>query len=147
MARLSSSGLVSVKPIGRQKHYQANRDSPIYEELCALVRKTVGVVEPIRQALLPLAERVALALVYGSVAKGADTSASDIDLLVVADDLTLEDIYATLAPVESSLDRRISPMLYTRQEYRSRHASGNAFLARVLAGEHLVVVGSGDGAA
>ena len=146
MKRLASSGVVTVKPIGRQKHYQANPNSPIFEEMCALVRKTVGVLEPIRQALLPLAERVALALVFGSVAKGTDTAASDIDLLVVADDLTLEDLYAALAPVESSLDRQISPMLYTRQEYQSRRASGNAFLRGVLGGERLVVVGEpGDG--
>ena len=147
MKRLASSGVVTVKPIGRQKHYQANPESPIFEEMCALVRKTVGMVEPIREALLPLAERIALALVFGSVAKGTDTATSDIDLLVVADDLMLEDFYAALAPVESSLDRRISPMLYTRHEYQSRRASGNEFLGRVLEGEHLVVVGSDDGVA
>lgn len=146
MQRLASSGTVTVKHIGRQKHYQANPDSPIFKELCTLVRKTVGVVEPIREALVPLAGRIALALVFGSVAKGTVTSASDIDLLVVADDFTLEDLYATLAPVESTIDRRISPMLYTQHEYRSRRTSGNAFLARVLEGEHLVVVEEpGDG--
>ena len=147
MKRLASSAMVTVKPIGRQKHYQANPESPIYEEMCALVRKTVGMVEPIREALLPLAERIALALVFGSVARGTDTAASDVDLLVVADDLTLEDLYAALAPVESSLDRRISPMLYTRHEYQSRRATGNAFLRRVLEGERLIVIGSEDGAA
>jgi predicted nucleotidyltransferase len=104
-------------------------------------------VEPIRQALAPLAEGITLALIYGSVAKGTDTAASDIDLLVVADDLTLEALYSALAPVEASLDRKISPTLYTTAEFDSRRAAGNPFLTRVLEGEHLVLIGSEDDAA
>jgi predicted nucleotidyltransferase len=147
LKRLSSSGLVTVKRIGKQKHYQANPDCPVFEELCALVRKTVAMLEPIRRALAPLAERVTLALIYGSVAKGTATAMSDIDLLVVADDLTLEALYSALAPVESSLDRKISPTLYTTKEFEIRRAAGNPFLTRVLEGEHLILIGSEDDAA
>ena len=144
LKRLASSGLVTVTRIGKQKHYQANDASPVFEELCGLVVKTVAMVEPIRSALEPLTDRIALALVYGSVAKGTDRAASDIDLLVVADQVTLEEIYATLAPVEARLDRRINPALYTSLEFADRKAAGNAFLTRVLAGEHLVLIGGED---
>jgi predicted nucleotidyltransferase len=147
LKRLSSSGLVTVKRIGKQKHYQANPDCPVFEELCALVRKTVAMLEPIRQALGPLAEKIECALIYGSVVKGTDTASSDIDLLVVADDLTLEALYSALAPVEASLDRKISPTLYTQREFDDRRAAGNPFLTRVLEGEHLVLIGSDDDAA
>lgn len=147
LKRLTSSGLVTVKRIGKQKHYQANPDCPVFEELCALVRKTVAMVEPIRQALAPLAEKIQRALIYGSVVKGTDTASSDIDLLVVADDLTLEALYSALSPVETSLDRNISPTLYTRKEFDDRRAAGNTFLTRVLEGEHLVLIGSEDDAA
>lgn len=147
MKRLTSSGAVTAKLVGRQKHYQANPDNPVFKEVCEMVRKTVGMVEPVREALASLAERISLALVYGSVAKGTDTAASDIDLLVVADDLTLETLFAALAPVESKLGRRVSPVLYTRLEFRSRRASGNPFLARVLAGDHQVILCREDGAA
>lgn len=146
LKRLSSSGLVTVTRIGKQKHYQANPDCPVFEELCALVRKTVAMVEPIREALTPLAPHIALALIYGSVAKGMDTASSDIDLLVVADGMTLEELYSALAPVESRLDRRISPRLYTAKEFESRRAAGNPFLSRVLEGEYLVLIKSEDDA-
>ncbi|TNF84811.1 MAG: transcriptional regulator [Gammaproteobacteria bacterium] len=145
LKRLSSSGLVTVTRIGKQKHYQANPECPVFEELRGLVVKTVAMVEPIRQALEPLSDRVALALIYGSVARGTDTAASDIDLLVVADEMTLEELYSALAPVETALDRRINPTLYTPAEYESRKAAGNGFLARVLAGEHLVLIERDDG--
>lgn len=142
LKRLASSGLVTVKRVGNQKHYQANPDSPVFEELRGLVIKTVALAEPIRAALEPLAERIDLALLYGSVAKGTDTATSDIDILIVADGVTLEDIYAALAPVEADLDRKISPTLYTPREFADRKAAGNPFVARVLAGEHLVLIGN-----
>ncbi len=146
LKRLVSSGLVTVKHIGRQKHFQANPDCPVFDELCAMVRKSVAMAEPVQQALAPLAEEIALALIYGSVAKGADTASSDIDLLVVADDLTLEALYAVLAPVEANLARRISPTLYSTAEFDSRRAAGNPFLTRVIQGEHIVLIGGEDAA-
>jgi predicted nucleotidyltransferase len=144
LKRLTSSGLITVTPIGKQKHYQANPDSPVFAELRGLVLKTVALVEPIRQALEQIADRITLALLYGSVVKGTDTAASDIDLLIVAEGVTLEDIYAVLAPVEADLGRRISPTLYTPQEFAERKASNSAFLTRVLSGEHLVLIGGED---
>ena len=117
----------------------------MFEELRGLVVKTVAMVEPIRAALERLRDRVALALIYGSVAKGTDTAASDIDLLVVADVLTLEDLYSALAPVEAVLDRRINPTLYTPAEYDAQKAVNNGFLARVLAGEHVILIERNDG--
>ena len=140
LKRLSSSRLVTVKRIGNQKHYQANPDSPVFEELRGLVVKTVALMEPIRKALEPLEDRVELALLYGSVVKGTDTADSDIDILIVAEEVTLEDVYSALAPVETDLDRKINPTLYTSQEFAARKASKNAFLTRVISGEHLVLL-------
>ncbi len=74
--------------------------APIFSELRSIVLKTVALTEPLRAALEPLRQRIKLAVVYGSVAKDADTAFSDVDLLVVADDLTLEEIYRVIAPVE-----------------------------------------------
>ena len=146
LQRLTSSGLVRMTPVGVQKHYQANPDCPVYHELVSVMRKTVAVAEPIRQALDPVADRIGLAMIYGSVAQGTDTAASDIDLLVIADDLMLEELYATLAPVEARLDRKISPTLYTAQEFDTRRSSGNPFLSRVFASECLILIGEEDGA-
>ncbi|MBU2854950.1 transcriptional regulator [Acidithiobacillus ferriphilus] len=133
--RLVESGLVTVTRIGSQKHYQANPAAPIFEELRGIVTKTLGLAEVLRAALVPLGETVRLALVYGSVAKGSDTAHSDIDLLLVSDELTLEQVYTALTPVEQQLGRRVSPTLYTVAEFRRRRAGGNPFLTKVLAGE------------
>ncbi len=146
LRRLAESGLATVSRIGNQKHYQANRDSPLFHELCSIIRKTVGLKEPVRAALQPLADKLKLALLYGSVAKQADTAASDIDLLLVSDELTLEATYAALAPVEKRLGRRVSPTLYTSSEFRRRRATEAGILSSVLQGPHILLIGSVDAA-
>ncbi|HEX3069831.1 MAG TPA: nucleotidyltransferase domain-containing protein [Thermoanaerobaculia bacterium] len=145
LARLVESGLVIMRLIGSQKHYQANRHAPIFEELRGIVMKTVGLIDPLRSALRPLAKRIDRALVYGSVAKGMAHAGSDIDLLVVASDLTLEELFAKLAPTEKRLGRSIHPTLYTPAEFARRKAGSNPFLRKVLAGEHVDLIGTGDG--
>ena len=141
LQRLAASGLVTVTRVGRQKHYQANPDSPVFEELRGLVLKTVGLAEPIRNALGPIGRRISLAILYGSVAKGLDTATSDIDLLVVADHVMLEELYSALAPVEAELARKIEVTLYSVEEFAERRAVGSVFLTRVLADEHFVLIG------
>jgi len=145
LQRLESAALVSVQMQGNQKHYQANRKSPLFEDLCSIVQKTVGLEEPLMAAVRSLPGAVELALIYGSVAKRSDTSASDIDLLIVAEDITLEDVYAALSPAEQLLDRKVNPTLYTSDEFNRRRARGNSFLKRVLDGPVIILVGSING--
>ena len=146
LGRLSSSGLVNVSLIGKRRHYQANPESPVFEELRRLVVKTVAVRQPVREALEPLADRISLALIYGSVANGTDTASSDIDLLIVADHLTLENLYSALIPVEADLGRRIHPTLYTSREFADRKAADSGFLTSVRRRDHLVLMGQEDSA-
>lgn len=144
LARLVDSGLVTSRSIGRQRHYQANTGAPIFDELRSIIVKTVGLAEPLRAALGPLGHRITLALVYGSIAKGTATAASDIDLLVVADDLTLEDLYSALEPGEQQLGRKVRPTLYTIEEFARRRATGNSFVTEVLSGAKIKLIGDAN---
>ncbi len=145
--RLHASGLVKSDTVGRQKQYRANPDSPIYSELCSLVAKTFGPADRLREALDSAGDAIELAILYGSVAKGTDRAESDIDVLLVSDTLSLEEVFRILSPVETELGRKINPTLYTRDEFRARLQSGNPFLRRVLAGKHTVLKGDFDDAA
>src|SRR5258708_387492 len=87
LARLEASGLIVARRIGHQKHYQANAASPLYSELRNIVLKTVGLAEPLRDALKTLSSAIRAALVYGSLAKATDQSARDIDLTIISDSL------------------------------------------------------------
>jgi len=146
LARLERSGLISAERRGTQKHHRANENSPVFAELCSIVQKTVGLQEPIRHALKSIDAQISLALLFGSIAKKTDTGGSDIDLLVVSSDLTLEDLYSQLSPVEEQLHRRINPTLYTPTDFRDRQADGSPFLKRVLDGPVTVLIGEVDAA-
>jgi len=144
LERLAATGLVLVTREGNQKYYQANLDSPVYPELHGLVVKTIGVVEPLRVALEPLAERIVAAFVFGSVAKGRDRAGSDLDLLIVSDDLEYADVYTALQSAEASLARPINPTVMTQAEWRQKRARRDSFAARVAAQPKLFVIGSED---
>lgn len=144
LARLEQSGLVTVTRVGTQKHYQANPKSPIFAELCAIAQKTVGLAEPLREALAPLAKRITAAFVFGSVAKRRDTAASDIDVLVLSDSLDYADVFAALQSAEAKLGRTINPTVYKPADWRKKRKSGNAFVVKVSVQPKLFLIG-GEG--
>jgi len=141
LGKLASSGLVTVTPVGRQRHYQADRASPIFPELHGLVLKTVGLAEPLREALAPLAPQIAVAFVYGSVAKGTDTSRSDVDLMVLADDLAYADLYAALEEAETRIGRRVNPNLLAAKEWRHKRAEESHFVQSIAAQAKIFILG------
>lgn len=142
LARLGESGWVTVTRAGNQKHYQANAACPAFAELRGLIAKTVGLVEPLRRALEPLADGVQAAFIYGSIAKGTDKAASDIDLLVVSDRLGYPDLFTALQAAESALGRSISPNVMTSQDWQARVQEKGSFEARIAAQPRLFVIGS-----
>ncbi len=144
LGRLADTGLVSVTRSGNQKHYQANRGSAVFAELHGLVLKTVGVVEPLRDALSALAPRIRAAFVYGSSAKGTDGATSDIDLMVISDSARYHDVYEALQPVESILARPVNPTVLTPTEWRRKRKRADSLAARVVKQPLLFVIGSDD---
>ena len=132
LASLTDSGLVNACKGGNRKYFQANKGSPLFEELRSIILKTVGAAGPLRAALNSLAPQIQVAFVYGSVAKRQDMASSDLDLLVVSDSLTLEDLYAAVTSAERQLSRKVSITLYTSSEYRRRLENRNPFLGRLI---------------
>lgn len=142
LERLERSGLVLVEQVGNQKHYRANKHSPIFHELHGIVQKTVGLHDPLREALEPEAGRIEVAFVYGSVARGTDTARSDIDLMIVGDNLTYSDLYEGLHKAEEKLSRPVNPTIMERKEWRRKRKADNAFLRKVFEQQKIFIVGS-----
>lgn len=143
LQRLVASGLVTVEPVGNQKHYRANPASPVFEELRSIIVKTSGVADPVREALTPLAAKIDLALIYGSIARNEAHAGSDIDLLIVAGDLTLEKLYSRLSAAEKTVGRKINPTLYTPDEFRKKVRT-SPFVQKVLSGPTISLIGTVD---
>ena len=141
LEKLCAAGLLTVSKRGNQHHYQANKDSPIFEELKSIIRKTFGLADILKTALQPLLPNVKLAFVYGSVAKNTEHAGSDIDLMLIGDDLSYTDVMELCIPAERQLGRKINPTLYTEKEFYERIAKQQSFISRVLEQDKLWIIG------
>lgn len=130
--RLVSAGILTSAREGNQNHYQANKNNPVYQELVGIVKKTFGVAGEIKEALKPFNDKIELAFIYGSIAKGSDTKSSDVDLMLVGKDLSYSDIMEVLIPLEESLLRAINPTIYEPQDLITKLDKGNSFVTRVM---------------
>lgn len=144
LERLAAAQLVTVSKRGNQKHYQANREAPIFGELRGIVLKTFGVADHLRSALAPLAKRIRAAFVYGSIAKGTDTASSDIDVMIVSDELSFPDAIQALTKAEHDVGRSVNPSVYGEDEWRRKLAEDGGFLKRVMDQPRIYLVGSDD---
>ena len=144
LARLEAADLVTMSRVGRQKHYRANEAAPIFPELRGIVLKTFGLRDVLYAALLPLERDIAAAFVFGSVAKGVDTAASDIDLMIVSDRLTYGELFGALEAASEQLARPVNPTIYTSAEFSQRMDEGNPFLRKVLGRPRIWLIGGDD---
>ena len=142
LARLQASRLVTVQKIGNQKHYQANPDAPIYEELRGIVMKTFGVADVLRNALIPLWPLIEVAFIYGSLAKGTEHAGSDVDLMVIGSLPSNVQLLELLLPTHALLGRVVNPTLYTAAEFSQRVQVGKSFMIRVLEQPKVFVKGN-----
>ena len=142
LVKLERSGLVSVRRIGNQKHYRANPKAPIFEELRGLIEKTVGLAEPIRQSFEPYADAIRTAFVYGSVAKQADTAYSDIDLMVIGDDLDYSDLYTAAQRAESKLRRKVNPLFLSPMDWQRKASDRGSIFNKISSSPKIFIIGS-----
>lgn len=141
LEKLCAAGLLTVSRQGNQNHYQANANNPIFNELKAITQKTFGVVDIIKAALVSLLPKLSRAFIYGSVAQGTEHAGSDIDLMLVGDDISYSEVMDLLAPAEKQLGRTINPTLYTVAEFTDRKTNHQPFIQRVMEQPKLWLVG------
>lgn len=137
---LSEADLITRAADGNRVVYQANRQSPIYEELRSIVAKTSGIPLVIKNALAPFGGKIERALIYGSLAKGTSQSRSDVDLLVVGD-VEFPALVSALASVEHSVQREISVRLISAREFTEKIRKRDRFLTGILKGPVIPVLG------
>jgi predicted nucleotidyltransferase len=140
LEQLVDAGLVIREKRANQVYFRANPAAPIFEELKAIVTKTFGIADVLRETLAPFEPRIRLAILYGSVARGTATAASDIDLLLVGN-IALSDLVLALAEAEQRLARKISPIVYAASEFAARLSQGDHFVSAVLKQPKVFLIG------
>jgi predicted nucleotidyltransferase len=141
LSRLAAAGLLRREQQGNQVYYSANRDCPIFEELAGILRKTSGLADVLMQALAPVAERVHVALVFGSMAKGTEQGGSDIDVMLVGR-ITFKDAVHLFHPLQPVLGREINAKVYSAAEWRAKVSAGDPFARDVLSKPKIFLIGN-----
>jgi len=134
-------GLLTSERVGNQVQFQANQGHPVFAELQALIRKTTGLADVLRQALQALGEQVALAFVFGSMASGSAHAGSDVDLLVVGSASFAQVVEATHA-TQAQLGREINPKVMTADEWTRKQAEGHPFVQELLTKPRILLIGT-----
>jgi predicted nucleotidyltransferase len=143
LARLEKTGILVTTTEGKQKYYQANRQSPLFNELHGLMLKTVGVADIIKKALEPRMADIKLAFIFGSVARSTDDRRSDIDLMMVGK-ISFGDAVSLLTPAEQKLGREVNLVVYPIAEFKKKVKEDHHFVKTVLEDEKIFVIGDED---
>ena len=138
--RLTEVGILRRTVRGHQVYFQANPECPVFAELKGLVVKTAGAADALREALTPLAGRIKVAFIYGSIARLQQKNASDVDLMVVGE-VSFGEVVSALRAAQELLHREINPAVYSPAEFQSKLRARHHFLSSVLRNEKVFVVG------
>ena len=137
---LAAAGLLQRSVAGNQVRYQVDPACPIHEELAGIFRKTAGLADVLRDALSPIAGKVRLAFIFGSVAQGKERATSDVDVLVVGS-ASFHEVVEALSRVRDRLRREINPVVMTRAAFAAKLASHDRFVGRVAREPKLLLLG------
>lgn len=138
---LTGVGLLRTQRLGNQTQFSANPSHPVYTELTALIKKTIGLADQLRAALMPMSEHVHTAFVFGSMASASENDRSDIDLMILGD-LSFGDVVNALYGTQSTLGRDINPKVMTCDEWQQKKLSGSSFVQDILSKPKLLLMGS-----
>jgi len=140
LKQLSNAGVIQRTVRGKQVYYQANRQSPVFNELHGLIVKTVGVADVLRSALAPSAGRIKVTFVFGSIARSTENRFIDIDLLVVGN-ITFGEVVDLLSTAEEKLGREVNAVVYPISQFKQKIREDHYFVKTVLEGEKIFLIG------
>jgi predicted nucleotidyltransferase len=143
LAKLVEAGILARRDDGNRTYYRVDGDCPILDELAGILVKTVGLIEPLREAIAPMAARIRVAFVHGSIAEGRERAGSDVDVIVVGD-APSADLAFALRPMNERLGRAVNFTRYSPKEFTAKVADGHHFLSAVLGRPRIFLIGGTD---
>lgn len=141
LGRLRKAGLLLQERVGNQVQFFANESHPVYPELSALLRKTIGLADVLKLALSAAADRIEVAFVFGSVARSQETAGSDVDVIIIGD-VEFGETANWLYEAQTTLHREINAKVFAPSEWRAKLRSGSPFLLDVMSKPKMFLIGT-----
>ena len=140
VARLVQAGLVNQAARGNRVYYRVDQSHPAFQDLKAVILKTVGIGDALRMQLARFGEKIKIAFVYGSVARGEETVSSDVDIMLIGD-LSGREVASAFSSVKKMLNREINPSIYTPAEFRQKVRERHPFVTTLVREPKLFLLG------
>ena len=141
LTKLTAGGILQRKQVGNQVHYSANLSCPIFDELASILRKTSGLADVLAKALIGLENMIEFAFVFGSIARGAQQTNSDVDIMLIGS-LSFSDAVQALHSTQAVLQREVNPVVYSQEEFERRIKNNDSFIKEVLGKPKLFIIGT-----
>jgi predicted nucleotidyltransferase len=144
LARLEDAGLLISSVEGNRKYFRANRHSPVFPDLRALMVKTTGIGDQLKKVFQERSDAIRSAFIFGSFARGSETSTSDIDLMVISD-MTSRELSGYLSPLKAEIDRELNPVTIRVHEFQDNVEKGDSFTQTIMEEPKIFLIGDEDG--
>jgi len=142
LKKLLALQLVTARRNSNRLYYQANQEHPLYPDIRSMVLKTSGLGDYLKE-LLSGRDDIETAFIFGSMASGEDTPASDIDLMVIGT-IGLRALSTVLSDFRTRVGRELNPHVFTQAEFMKRRQDGEHFITNVISSPMILVKGTGD---
>ena len=140
---LVQAGILDRRIDGRRTYVKANDNSPIFTELRGLMEKTAGIIPLLAKEIARFNNKIKWAFVYGSVARGEEDAASDVDVMLVGKVSTM-DIVPVFRRIEKVVGRPINETIFSEKDFIDSLKKKSHFLRTVVGGNRIMLKGSED---
>ena len=142
LKKLVELDLIIKREDGNRVYYEANKDNPLYRDICNVTQKTVGLIHILQESLIKTKE-IEFAFIYGSIARGKENSKSDIDLMVIGN-LGLRNVVSLLSGISEKTGREVNPHIFWITEFKKRIQSKDHFITNVVKSKKIFLIGNED---
>jgi predicted nucleotidyltransferase len=140
---LVRAGILERRVDGRRSYVKVNENSPTFPELHGLMEKTAGIIPLLTKEIVRFNNKIKWSFVYGSMARGEEDAASDVDVMLIGEVSTME-IVPAFRRVENVIGRPINETIFSERDFRDSLKKKNHFLRTVLRSDKIMLKGSED---
>lgn len=130
LKKLTRLDLVRSRRDGNRLYYSAKREHPLYQDICSMVSKTVGITGLLHESIAGCLD-IECAFIFGSLAKDDQGAQSDIDLMVIGT-IGLRSLTGLLVAVAEATGREINPHVLAVDEFKTRIEKQDHFISNVM---------------
>lgn len=143
LINLCSTGLIRWRKSGNRKYFRIDKNHLLFPELGSLIVKTIGVVDVLKEYMSAKSREIEFSFIYGSIASGAGTSESDIDLFVIGD-LSPRELSPIVRNVSDELGREVNCHTMKKEEFTDRLRRGDHFVNTIMREPKILLKGNED---